>query len=121
MKRLLLYIVFVSYAIVMIKPALPYVSDFIGHVLFYQQHLATVHFENGKYHLHQEVAKNIKEESSGKNTLPEKKKNTAEDFTATLSKATLSYSSIEDVAYGAYMQQHIYAPYLPCNYLPPRM
>ena len=121
MKKVLLYIVLFSYAIVMFKPALPYVSDFIGHVLFYQQHLATVHFENGKYHLHKEVAKNIKEENSGKNSLPEKKKITTEEYTGALSKASLLYSSINDVAYGSYPQQHNYSPYLPYNYPPPRV
>ena len=74
MKKLLLYIVLCSYAIVMVKPALPYVQDVIGHILFYKQHMATVHFEDGKYHVHKEVAKNAKEENSNKNTFPEKKK-----------------------------------------------
>ena len=121
MKKGLLYIVMISYAIVIIKPALPYVSDFIGHVLFYQQHLATVHFENGKYHLHNEVTKNIKEENSGKNSLPEKKKITTEEYTKASSKDTSIFTSLLVIEYAAYMQQNIHSPYLPCNYLPPRV
>ena len=122
MKKLLLYIVLFSYAIVMVKPALPYVSDFIGHILFYKQHMATVHFENGKYHLHKEVAKNIKEENSGKNSLPEKKKNTVDEYnTGTSNKAQILYISTSDKAYGNYMLQHIISPYLSYNYPPPRV
>ena len=121
MKKGLLYIVLFSYAIVIIKPALPYVSDFIGHALFYQQHLATVHFENGKYHLHKEVAKNIKEENSGKNSLPEKKKITTEEYTKGSSKDTSISISLLVIDYAAYLQQNIYSPYLPCNYQPPRV
>lgn len=33
---------------------MPYVSDAVAHVLWYNDHIATVHFENGKYHVHKE-------------------------------------------------------------------
>ena len=38
----------------MLKPAIPYVSDAVSHVLWYNEHMATVHLENGKYHVHKE-------------------------------------------------------------------
>ena len=122
MKKLLLYIVFVSYAIVMFKPALPYVSDFIGHVLFYKQHMATVHFENGQYHVHKEVVKDAKEENSNKNSLPEKNKsNSTYEFIATVSKAFVQPSSMDDIAYSLYIQQNNSSPFIAYNYPPPRV
>ena len=121
MKKLLLYIVFVSYAIVMVKPALPYVSDFIGHILFYKQHMATVHFENGKYHVHKEVVRDAKEENSNKNSLPEKKKsNTTFEFIATASKVFVQPSSVDGNAYSLFIDQNNSSPFTAYNYPPPR-
>ena len=61
----------------MLKPAMPYVSDFIGHFFFYAKHMATVHQENGKYHVHFEAAKDTAKETSDKTTTPSSKKNTS--------------------------------------------
>ena len=121
MKKLLLYIVLSSYAIVMIKPALPYVSDFIGHILFYKQHMATVHFENGKYHVHKEIVKDIKEENSNKNSLPEKKKSSTQyEYVAVVNKQFLQTPNLLSTAYSIYMQQNNSSPYIAYNYPPPR-
>ena len=120
MQKLLLHIILFSYAIVMFKPAFPYLNDVIAHALFLQQHLATVHFENGKYHVHKEEAKNSNEENSGKNSLPEKKKTTTEEYVDSIFRTTVLYSSIKDVAYGTYLSQKDISPYLPYNYPPPR-
>ena len=79
MKKLLLHIILVSYTVVVFKPVLPYVSDFIGHAFFFTKHMATVHVENGKYHVHYETAKDAKEEKSDKNTAASKKDNAAND------------------------------------------
>ncbi len=121
MKKLLLHIVLFSYAIVIVKPALPYVSDFIAHVLFYKQHMATVHFENGKYHVHKEIVKDIKEENSNKNSLPEKKKNTTEEYTISSGNVITRFSSLIAINYRTYLQENIDTPYLPYNYPPPRV
>ena len=121
MKKLLLYIVFFSYAVVMVEPALPYVSDFIGHIVFYKQHMATVHFENGEYHVHKEVFKDIKEENSNKKSLPEKKKsNSTYEFTAIVSKTFVQPSSPDGIAYSIYIQQSNSSPFIAYNYPPPR-
>lgn len=65
MKKLLLHIALISYAaVVLFKPVLPYVNDFVSHVLFYTKHMATVHYEHGKYHVHFETAKDIREEKT---------------------------------------------------------
>jgi len=63
----------------MFKPVLPYVSDFIGHVFFYAHHMATVHYEDGKYHVHYETAKDAKEDTSDKTSPSSKKDNAANE------------------------------------------
>lgn len=73
MKKIILHIVLLSYTLLMLKPALPYVSDLVGHVFFYTQHMATVHIENGKMHIHKEIMDNAKKEASQKE-LPSAKK-----------------------------------------------
>ena len=121
MKKLLLHIVLLSYAIVMVKPALPYVSDFIGHILFYKQHMATVHFENGNYHVHKEVVKNVKEENSDKKSFPEKKKNSSTyEYLSTVIKSLLPVASLSASIYAVHPPEHNISPYLAYNYPPPR-
>ena len=122
MKKLLLYIVLFSYAVVMVKPALPYMSDFIGHILYYKQHMATVHFENGKYHVHKEVLKDIKEENSNKNSLPEKKKTgTQYEYVAVTNKQTFQKAILISTSYSIYLEQQNSSPYIAYNYPPPRV
>lgn len=60
MKRALLYLLIFSYTMIMFKLALPYLSDFISHTFWYAKHIATVHYENGKYHVHHEVIEDSK-------------------------------------------------------------
>jgi hypothetical protein len=47
-----------------LKPILPFASDFVAHTFNEFDHVATVHFENGKYHLHSEVAKDAQSKNS---------------------------------------------------------
>ena len=74
MKKLLLHIILLSYAVVIFKPVLPYITNFANHAFFYAHHMATVHYKNGQYHVHYEVAKDSKEEKSDKATTPLSKK-----------------------------------------------
>lgn len=39
---------------------MPYVADVVAHVLFFKDHMLTVHAHNGKYHVHAEVAEAAK-------------------------------------------------------------
>ncbi len=121
MQKLLLHIILFSYAIVMFKPAFPYLNDVIAHALFLQQHMATVHFENGKYHVHAEVTKNIKNENSSKDSLPEKKKNITIEYTVLSSREIIVENKSLAADYGKYRQLYIYPPCLPFNYPPPRI
>lgn len=79
MKQIALYFVLFSYCIVMVKPVSPYLKDACEHVFNYTQHMAIVHYENGQYHVHQEVAENEKKEASQKQMPASKKDNSTND------------------------------------------
>jgi hypothetical protein len=69
MKNGILYLLLFTYSISIIKPVLPYSSDFIAHLFWYSEHIATVHCVNGKYHVHYEVMEATKKSSSEKGNL----------------------------------------------------
>ena len=47
------------YSCMPLKPILPFARDFVAHTFNEFDHVATVHFENGKYHVHAEVKKEV--------------------------------------------------------------
>ena len=58
----------------MFKSALPYITDFSAHLLFFNDHIQTVHAHQGEFHAHAEVIKAVKDEHSEKNTNNNSKK-----------------------------------------------
>jgi len=100
MKKLLLYLLLVSYAIVTFKPVLPYVSDFVAHNFYYAHHMATVHFENGKHHVHYQLVNDVKNESSGKSpSSSSQKDNAASEHFATEFRQTCFVIAANEVEY----------------------
>lgn len=79
MKKAALYILLFSYTTVMLKPVTPWFSDLVAHVFYYSQHMATVHYENGKLHVHKEMVDNAKKDGPEKQTPSSKKNNPASD------------------------------------------
>lgn len=71
MKTIIAYFLIFTYAASMLKPVLPYFSDAIAHVFWYSDHMATMHFEHGKFHVHLQSAEAAKADLQGKgsNTL----------------------------------------------------
>lgn len=70
-KRTFIYALLCVYALGLIKPVVPIVNDAIAHTFYKLEHIATVHYENGKYHLHAELeqeATDMKKEAG--NTVP---------------------------------------------------
>lgn len=55
MPKGILYILLFAYSVSLLRPVLPYVSDFAAHVFWYSKHMATVHYENGKFHIHKDL------------------------------------------------------------------
>jgi len=66
MRKALLYLFLFSYTTIVFKPLYPSIADIIAHVFWYSKHMATVHYEHGKYHVHYEYAQ------AAKNKYPEK-------------------------------------------------
>ena len=44
------------YSFALLKPIFPIVNDIVAHTFYKMQHMATVHYENGEYHIHAELA-----------------------------------------------------------------
>jgi hypothetical protein len=121
MKKLLLHIVLFSYAIVMFKPAFPYIKDAVNHLVFYKQHMATVHFENGKYHVHAEVAKNVQEDNSNKNIPSSKKEITSTDHIVIINKELSHITILSSNKYPLPANDDLLAGNTAYNYPPPRV
>lgn len=75
MKIFLLYLLFFVYTSQLVKPIFPYVKDSLAHIFWYAKHASTVHFENGKYHMHAEAMKEVQATNTDK-TVPQNKKAT---------------------------------------------
>ena len=121
MKKLLLHIILFSYAIVMFKPAFPYLKDAVNHLVFYKQHMATVHFENGKYHVHAEITKNAKEDNSNKTVPSSKKENTSTDHIAFTEKTNKPITAIFFKNFKVPASYDLADGNLQYNYPPPRI
>lgn len=52
----------ICYSVLLLRPLVPAVQDVMAHMFWNSEHMATVHYENGKYHVHIEISKG--EESS---------------------------------------------------------
>ena len=52
LQKGIVYLVFFTYSISLLKPVAPLFSDVLAHIFWYSQHIATVHAEKGKYHMH---------------------------------------------------------------------
>lgn len=65
MKIGLSYILLAIYAMIMIKPVMPSIADTFAHTLNYANHIATVHYEDGKYHVHHEYIEAAKKNPPG--------------------------------------------------------
>lgn len=56
------YYLLLLYITVMCKPIIPLVQDVWAHAFYEQEHIATVHHQNGQNHVHYEVAKAANED-----------------------------------------------------------
>ena len=63
----------------MFKPVLPYVTDLAAHLLFFKDHMQTVHAHLGKFHAHAAVTEGAKNDQSEKSSNNLKKDNTETD------------------------------------------
>lgn len=68
MKRAFTFILLLTYSTIMLKPALPFIKDAAAHILFFEEHMATVHAHNGKFHAHLEMKEAEKNEKNQQST-----------------------------------------------------
>ncbi|MBC7865199.1 MAG: hypothetical protein IAF38_19650 [Bacteroidia bacterium] len=61
-KRICAGFLLCVYVFAVARPVFPLVKDFCAHLLWESEHLSTVHYENGKYHLHLDLAKESDEQ-----------------------------------------------------------
>jgi hypothetical protein len=65
--RLFLFrLVLVFYVVSILKPLKPIAGDMLAHCFWEMEHLATIHVEHGKFHVHAEIAQEEKNTSSPK-------------------------------------------------------
>jgi len=57
--------------LVQLRPLLPVLQDVVAHTFFKMQHMATIHFENGNYHLHTDL-KTINDDEKATNKATQK-------------------------------------------------
>lgn len=120
MKKAALYLLLFSYAMVIVKPVAPYVSDAVAHIFYYSQHMATVHYENGKMHVHQEIADNAKKEQPTKEIPSAKKENAANDHICLQQKQSVQSLSVMQ-SYPIPSASGLLNLYLSGEYPPPRV
>ena len=54
-KKAIVYAFICMYSFALLKPVFPVVNDLIAHTFYKMQHMSSVHYENGAYHLHAEL------------------------------------------------------------------
>lgn len=118
MKKATIYLLLFAYTTIVCKPIFPSLADSIAHVFWYSEHMATVHVENGKYHVHLAYAK------AAKKGYPEKDANIPKQDTDT---QHLNNTDIYQFLVPARIQTHCFIAngYLPIIHLhsdfpPPR-
>ena len=119
MKQIALYIILFSYSMVMLKPVSPYISNAVAHIFYYTQHMATVHYENGKYHVHKELVEDAKKNNPAKETPVSKKENSANDHIVIQQKQNVSFLRV-NISYRFLSASKLINNYLAGDYPPPR-
>lgn len=103
----------------MLKPVSPYISDAVEHIFNYTQHMATVHYENGKYHVHRELVSNAKQHEAGKESPAAKKENSANDHISIQQKQPARLLPV-NISYQVLAASTLINNYLAGDYPPPR-
>lgn len=119
MKRIALYIILFSYGMLILSPVTPYISDLIAHSFYASKHMATVHFEDGKLHVHQEVMDKAAKEEPAKQAPASKKDNPAQDHITLFADDREQYLQSSRIKKSAVTPGLAYI-YLFINYPPPR-
>jgi hypothetical protein len=74
-KKALIYSLLFFYLLVQLRPLTAVLQDIVAHTFYRMQHMATVHYENGHYHLHAELKDINESEKDSSQNLPQQKSN----------------------------------------------
>ena len=119
MKRVLLYLLLFAYTVIVCKPVLPGIADGIAHIFWYSEHIATVHYEHGKYHLHYEYQDAAKKSYPEKDTsLPKSTNTDSEHFMADYTDLTPAPLIIN--TYFPLLPSFLPCRHLNCDFPPPK-
>lgn len=118
MKKGILYILLFTYASMVAKPLLPYVADAISHTLFYNDHMSTVHFENGRFHVHNEAIDAAKETNDASKTTAVKKESNWDHIISFT--PWLNHFKIKETAFQEYRLPANPAAFTGQHFTPPR-
>jgi hypothetical protein len=119
MKQIALYIILFSYSVLMLKPISPYISDTVEHIFNYTKHMATVHYENGKYHVHKDLVNEAKKNDPAKENSTAKKENSTNDHIAIQQKQSLQIFPA-NITHQISASANLLNNYLAADYPPPR-
>lgn len=119
MKKIALYIVLFAYSMVMLKPVEPFIMDAFAHLFYYTQHMATVHYEHSKMHVHYELIDNAKKEAPQKEIPASKKDNSTAEHTGLQQKETTAIILMNRI-FQLPVPAALRYNYLPGDYPPPR-
>ena len=119
MKKGILYIILFSYSVIMLKPVIPYVSDTIAHIFWYSKHMATVHYVDGKFHVHKAVMEEEKKNGADKNPYSVKKEQSQSDHLISFIKPIVFKKIILNIYFNIYSSPLVLAD-LKNDYPPPK-
>lgn len=120
MHKNILYILLISYTSMLCKPLLPYVVDTVEHILLYNQHLATVHVENGEMHVHKEAVDAGADQQDDQPNTTIKKSSTSWDHLAPSFANSYTPSFIK-IALNQHLPISSYYTFSFSDYPPPRL
>lgn len=70
MLRQVATLLLVCYAALLLRPVATVVQDAIAHIFWNSEHIATVHYENGDYHVHVKLKTIEEKTANASNSLP---------------------------------------------------
>ena len=120
MKKTLLYLLIFTYSASIFKPVMPYLSDAIDHTFYYAEHVKTVHFENGKYHVHNELVKHSRSSTNDDKDAMQKKMASSNEHLITTIYSTPSFSTYLSHNYFRHIQSSTFDIYINGDFPPPR-
>lgn len=119
MKRALSYLLLLAYSTVMLMPVLPYVSDTVAHTFWLYEHIATVHYEHGKYHTHYEAQAIAKKTNTDATNTNGKYNTNADEHVALYNTYSFALPIITTLHFTAYKARN-YHTHLQSDYPPPK-